>query len=56
MKMHKGRQVVIGGNVAIRTTTLCGRLDRRSTDGMNLANTDAEVTCTFCLAKMAVQP
>lgn len=33
-------------------TTLCGRMNRRSRDGMNIADTDAEVTCKHCLKRM----
>lgn len=51
MKMHKDRQVNLGAG-AIRYTTLCGRMNRRSADGMNIADSDAEVTCSFCLEKM----
>lgn len=51
MKLHKDKQVNLG-NGATRFTTLCGRMNRRSMDGMNIADTDAEVTCKFCLTKM----
>jgi hypothetical protein len=51
MVLHKDRQVDLG-NGATRYTTLCRRMNRRSSDGMNIAHTDAEVTCKLCLAKM----
>jgi hypothetical protein len=51
MKLHKDRQVDLG-NGATRFTTLCGRMNRRSSDGMNIANSDDEVTCKFCHRKM----
>jgi hypothetical protein len=51
MKLHKDKQVD-RGNGATRFTTLCGRMNKRCSDGMNIADTDAEVTCAFCLAKM----
>ena len=50
MALHKDRQVLLPHG--IRFTTLCGRMNRRCTDGMNIADADAEVTCKFCLAKM----
>jgi hypothetical protein len=31
------------------TTTLCGRMNLKSTDGMNSSGNDEEVTCKFCL-------
>ncbi|WP_372364215.1 hypothetical protein ACCQ07_22155 (plasmid) [Xanthomonas sp. NCPPB 3583] len=36
-----------------KTTTLCGRMNARSRDGMNIAGADEAVTCKFCLAKAA---
>lgn len=51
MALHKDRQVSLGAG-ATRFTTLCGRMNKRCSDGMNIADTDAEVTCKFCLAKM----
>lgn len=38
-----------------RYGTLCGRTNRACNDGMNVADTDADVTCKFCLAKMAAR-
>lgn len=32
--------------------TLCGRTNSACSDGMNVAETDAGVTCKFCLARM----
>jgi hypothetical protein len=51
MKLHKDKQVD-RGNGSTLFTTLCGRMNRRSNDGMNIADTDDQVTCAFCLAKM----
>lgn len=36
--------------------TLCGRMNSACSDGMNVADTDAEVTCKFCLRLMAPKP
>jgi hypothetical protein len=52
MVLHKDRVVEIRSISAVRTTTLCGRMNKRSWDGMNIADTDAEVTCKFCLKLM----
>jgi hypothetical protein len=52
MILHKDRQVDLR-NGATRFTTLCGRMNKRSSDGMNIADTDEQVTCKFCLAKLA---
>lgn len=54
MVQHKDKRVDLR-NGAVRYTTLCGRTNSRSIDGMNIADTDAEVTCKFCLAKMREQ-
>ena len=35
------------------TTTLCGRSNRQSIDGMNIVEGDAWVTCAFCLRLLA---
>lgn len=51
MVLHKDKQVNLG-NGAIRFTTLCNRMNKRCSDGMNIADADAEVTCKFCLARM----
>jgi len=50
MVLHAGRRIERPG--VIRTTTLCGRMNARSRDGMNIAGTGQVVTCKFCLAKM----
>lgn len=34
-------------------TTLCGRMNAKSRDGMNIANKREEVTCKFCLSILA---
>jgi len=36
-------------------TTLCGRMNARSRDGMNIADTAAKVTCKFCRRRMATR-
>lgn len=33
-------------------TTLCGRMNSQSNDGMNIAAAQGEVTCKICLAKL----
>jgi hypothetical protein len=53
MVLHKGRMIIRSWGV--RNTTLCGRMNRRCSDGMNIADTDEQVTCKFCLAKMREQ-
>lgn len=50
MVLHAGRRIVRPG--VTRTTTLCGRMNARSRDGMNIADTGEAVTCKFCLAKL----
>lgn len=51
MRLHKDKQRPnrFGGTTY---TTLCGRMNRRSTEGMNIADTDDQVTCKFCLKIM----
>lgn len=44
--LHKSRVVSFSGYT--RTTTVCG-INKIVSDGMNIADTDAEVTCKFCL-------
>lgn len=51
MVQHKDRQIVRPNRTIF--TTLCGRMNKQSIDGMNIAATDEEVTCKFCLARMA---
>ena len=34
-------------------TTQCNRVSGRGADGMNIADSDAEVTCKFCLQIIA---
>lgn len=52
MKLHAGmmRPNRYGG---FNNNSLCGRTSRASCDGMNIAPTDEEVTCKFCLNLMA---
>lgn len=52
MVLHKDKVVEIRSIGATRVTTLCGRMNKQSADGMNIADSDEEVTCKFCLAKM----
>lgn len=53
MKLHKSRVVVINAEKDWkRFTTLCGRMNARCADGMNIADHDDDVTCKFCLALM----
>lgn len=51
MVLHKSdnRQNAYGGTTY---RTLCRRSNARSRDGLNIAETDAQVTCKFCLARM----
>jgi len=53
MKLHKGRQHPnrFGGTT---TTTLCGRMNAACSDGMNIADDDAYVTCRFCLRQLEI--
>lgn len=48
MKLHKvvDRKNRWGG---FSKTTLCGRSNSNSTDGMNVTSKESEVTCKFCL-------
>lgn len=55
MILHQSKVVTIKSIGAVRTTTLCGRMNRQSRDGMNIANTDDEVTCKFCLKTMGAR-
>jgi hypothetical protein len=50
MVLHKDKQVSL--RCGMRFTTLCGRMNIKSLDGMNIADSDSEVTCKFCLKKM----
>lgn len=47
MKTHfaKTRRNAFGGET---TSSLCGRLNAASVDGMNITGEAAEVTCAFC--------
>ena len=53
MKVHKARHSVNAFTGARRTTSLCGRLNNACDDGMNITEIDAEVTCGFCVKKLA---
>lgn len=54
MVQHKSRVTRLMGNDDwIRYSTLCGRMNRQSIDGMNIAATDDGVSCKFCLNLMA---
>lgn len=37
----------------IVTTSVCGRINRASADGMNIAEKPELVTCKFCLRRLA---
>ena len=54
MILHKeaNRQNQWGGT---SYRTLCGRTNRQSLDGMNIADTASGVTCKICLALMAAR-
>lgn len=52
MKLHKSANRYNKATDTMRYRTLCGRTNRACSDGMNVAETDAEVTCKFCLSKM----
>lgn len=47
MVKHAAKKVERGSHTIY--TTLCGRMNKQSRDGMNIADTDAGVTCKFCL-------
>lgn len=51
MVLHASKVVTRG--TATRYTTLCGRMDAKSRDGMNIAGSAAEVTCKLCLRALA---
>jgi hypothetical protein len=53
MKIHRQvtRPAPFSGGML--TTSMCGRLNAASKDGMNLTTNPGEVTCAFCLQKMA---
>jgi len=50
MVLHAGRRIQRPSGM--RTTTLCGRMNARSRDGMNIAGDGGVVTCKFCLSKL----
>jgi hypothetical protein len=56
MVLHQGRQIARKSHTVY--TTLCGSMNARCADGMNIANTRAEVTCKHCLRKLntGIQP
>lgn len=37
----------------VRYGTLCGRMNKRNSDGMNVALEGQAVTCKFCLAALS---
>lgn len=51
MVLHQSR--VIETRWGTNTTTLCGRTNSRSSDGMNIAGDGEKVTCKFCLRLLA---
>lgn len=36
-------------------STVCGRMNARSTDGINCTDDEQSVTCKFCLRDMAIK-
>lgn len=52
MKLHKENNRYDRSTDTWRYRTLCGRMNRQCADGINIAATNAEVTCKFCLTKM----
>lgn len=50
MVQHEGRLIKREGRT--KTTTLCGRMNKKNVDGMNIAGWGEAVTCKFCLALM----
>ena len=52
MKLHKENNRYDRATDTWRYRTLCGRTNRQCTDGMNIADSDAAVTCKFCLSIM----
>lgn len=49
--LHAGR--VVQRKSGTLTTTLCGRMNKRSRDGMNIASDESGVSCKFCLRALA---
>ena len=50
MKLHLSvTRPAFGGSL---TTSLCGRLNAASRDGMNLTGNESEVTCQYCIKRM----
>lgn len=54
MKIHLTRVRKAPFGEGILTTSLCGRLNAASTDGMNISDIETEVTCRFCLRRMEI--
>lgn len=52
MKLHKDRNRP-NRHGGTNYGTLCGRTNRQSPDGMNVAESDDRVSCKFCLKLMA---
>lgn len=54
MKLHKEDNIENRwGGTTYRT--LCRRTNARCSDGMNIADDDAGVTCKFCLKRMELR-
>lgn len=51
MKLHASK-IIKRANYT-RTTTLCGRMNAASQDGMNIADDPRNVSCKLCLKKLA---
>jgi len=56
MVIHKDLQRPAMFGEGTRWTTLCGRMNAKSKDGMNCTDGTQEVTCKFCLKLMARVP
>lgn len=51
--MYVTRRNAFGGTT---TSSLCGRLNAASADGMNITGDRKQVTCGFCLKLMRAEP
>jgi hypothetical protein len=57
VKVHMAKVIknVWGIEGAMKTTSLCGRLNNACRDGMNVTDATSQVTCKFCLALLKTQ-
>lgn len=51
--LHKGKQVQRQAHTIF--STLCGRSNARSRDGMNIADKPEQVTCKLCLRAITMK-